>query len=50
MLLGALTEWIRNGAKYDEDGIAQPTGIEVRPKEIVMTGEDVQIPFSVRAT
>jgi mono/diheme cytochrome c family protein len=45
-----LVEWIRNGAKYDEDGIAQPTGIEVRPKEIVMTGEDVQIPFTVRAT
>jgi mono/diheme cytochrome c family protein len=45
-----LVEWIRNGAKYDEDGIAQPTGIEVRPKEVVMTGEDVRIPFTVRAT
>lgn len=45
-----LVEWIRSGAKYDEDGIAQPTGIEVRPKEVVMTGEDVRIPFTVRAT
>lgn len=45
-----LVEWIRDGAKYDEANIAQPTGIEVRPKEIVMTGEDVRIPFTVRAT
>jgi hypothetical protein len=45
-----LVEWIRNGAKYDEENIAQPTGIEVRPREIVMTGEDVRIPFTVRAT
>ena len=45
-----LVAWIRDGAKYDEETIAQPTGIEVRPKEIVMTGEDVRIPFTVRAT
>lgn len=45
-----LVEWIRNGAKYDEENIPQPTGIEVRPKEIVMTGEDVRVPFTVRAT
>ncbi len=45
-----LVEWIRNGAAYDADGIAQPTSIEVRPKELVMTGEDVRVPFTVRAT
>ncbi len=44
-----LLEWIRNGAKYDEENIARPAGIEVRPQEIVMTGGDVRIPFSVRA-
>ena len=45
-----LVEWIRDGAKFDEETVAQPTGIEVRPKEIVMTGEEVRIPFTVRAT
>jgi hypothetical protein len=45
-----LLEWIRGGALYDADGIATPTGIEVRPKQIVMTGADVRIPFTVRAT
>ena len=45
-----LVEWIRNGAPYDAENIAQPTGIEVRPKQLVMTGEDVRIPFTVRAT
>jgi mono/diheme cytochrome c family protein len=44
-----LVEWIRNGAKYDEGEIPQPTGIEVRPKQLVMTGEDIRIPVSVRA-
>jgi hypothetical protein len=45
-----LVAWIRDGAKYDGETIAQPTGIEVSPKEIVMTGGDVRIPFTVRAT
>lgn len=45
-----LVAWIRDGAKYDEENIAQPTGIEVRPKQVVMTGDDVRIPFTVRAT
>ena len=44
-----LIEWIRGGAKYDEDGIPQPTSIEVRPKQFVMTGADVRIPVTVRA-
>ncbi len=44
-----LVEWIRGGAHYDKGDIAQPTGIEVRPKQFVMTGGDVRIPISVRA-
>ncbi|MGJ8643519.1 MAG: PSD1 and planctomycete cytochrome C domain-containing protein [Luteolibacter sp.] len=44
-----LVEWIRGGAKYDEGEIAQPTGIEIEPKQVVMTGSDIHIPFSVRA-
>jgi len=45
-----LVGWIRDGAKFDEGEIASPTGIEVQPKEIVLTGSDVRIPFTVRAT
>ncbi|QTN33307.1 DUF1549 domain-containing protein [Akkermansiaceae bacterium] len=45
-----LVQWIRDGAKYDEDGIPQPTGIEIRPAEVVMTGKDIAIPFTVRAS
>lgn len=45
-----LVQWIRDGAKYDEGEIAEPTGIEVRPTQIVLTGADVKIPFSVRAS
>ncbi|MES2658922.1 MAG: PSD1 and planctomycete cytochrome C domain-containing protein [Verrucomicrobiota bacterium] len=45
-----LVGWIRNGANYDEGEIPQPTGIEVQPKQIVLTGSDVRIPFNVRAS
>ncbi len=45
-----LVGWIRNGADFDEAEIPQPTGIEVRPKQLVLTGSDVRIPFTVRAT
>ncbi len=45
-----LVGWIRDGAKFDEGEIPQPTGIEVRPKQVVMTGADVRIPFPVRAS
>ncbi|GAA5126709.1 PSD1 domain-containing protein [Luteolibacter yonseiensis] len=45
-----LVDWIRDGAEYDAGEIPQPTGIEVRPKQVVLTGQDVRIPFSVRAT
>ncbi len=45
-----LVQWIRDGAKFDEGEIPEPTGIEVRPAQVVMTGQDVEIPFTVRAT
>lgn len=45
-----LVEWIRNGALYDEGEIPQPTQIEVQPRQLVLTGSDVEIPFSVRAS
>ena len=44
-----LVGWIRDGAKFDEGDIAQPIGIEIRPAQVVMTGSDIQIPFTVRA-
>ena len=44
-----LLEWIRNGALYDEGEIPQPTQIEVQPRQLVLTGEDVRVPLSVRA-
>ncbi|MEY3898223.1 MAG: hypothetical protein RLZZ214_3744 [Verrucomicrobiota bacterium] len=45
-----LVGWIRDGARFDEGEIARPTGIEVQPKQLVLTGSDVRIPFTVRAT
>ena len=45
-----LVQWIRDGAKYDEGEIPQPTGIEIRPGELVLTGKDVRVPFTVRAS
>lgn len=45
-----LVEWIRNGAPFDQGEIAQPTAIQMEPKEVVMAGPDIQIPFTVRAT
>ncbi len=45
-----LVQWIRDGAKFDEGEIPQPTGIEIRPAQVVMTGKDVLIPFTVRAS
>jgi len=44
-----LIEWIRGGAKFDEGEIAKPTSIEVQPKQLVLTGPDVRIPFTIRA-
>jgi len=45
-----LLEWIRQGAPFDEAEIAQPTAIEVEPPQLLLTGSDVQVPFTVRAT
>ena len=45
-----LVQWIGDGAKFDEGEIPQPTGIEIRPSQVVMTGKDVRIPFTVRAS
>jgi len=45
-----LVAWIRNGAEYDADNIAHPTGITIEPPQVLMKGEDIRIPFTVRAT
>jgi Protein of unknown function (DUF1553)/Protein of unknown function (DUF1549)/Planctomycete cytochrome C len=45
-----LVEWIRSGAHYDADTIPQPVAIEVRPPQFVLTGENVRVPMTVRAT
>jgi len=45
-----LLQWIRDGANYDEGEIPQPTGIEVEPPQLVMKGDDIEIPLTVRAT
>ncbi len=44
-----LLEWIRHGADFDAGEISRPTGIEVLPKQLVLTGSDVRVPFTVRA-
>ena len=45
-----LVKWIRDGAKFDEGEIPVPTGIEVSPSQVVLTGKDVELPFTVRAS
>ena len=45
-----LVGWIRDGAAYDKDGIAEPLAIEVEPKQLLLTGRDVRVPFTVRAS
>jgi hypothetical protein len=45
-----LVNWIRGGALGDTGEIAHPTGIEVLPKQLLLTGEDIRMPLSVRAT
>ncbi|MGL5017970.1 MAG: DUF1549 and DUF1553 domain-containing protein, partial [Luteolibacter sp.] len=44
-----LVGWIRAGAEFDKAEIPSPEEIEVRPKQLVLTGSDVRVPFSVRA-
>lgn len=45
-----LVSWIRDGANYDAGEIPQPTGIEVQPRQLVLTGSDIRVPFTVRAS
>jgi hypothetical protein len=45
-----ILEWIANGAKDDVPGIANVTGIEVYPKQIVLEGKDATQQITVRAT
>jgi len=45
-----LLNWIRQGAEYDQGEIAKPTGITVEPAQVVLKGEDLQTPFTVKAT
>ena len=45
-----LVSWIRDGANDDAGEIPKPTGIEVRPKQLLLTGSDVRVPFTVRAS
>jgi hypothetical protein len=45
-----LVEWIRGGAVIDDDSkIPHPTSITLDPPQLVMKGEDIKIPFTVRA-
>ena len=44
-----LVAWIRDGAQFDQGEIAKPASIDVQPKQLVLTGADVRIPFTVRA-
>ncbi len=45
-----LVEWINNGSSYDTGEIPQPLKIEIQPQKLLLTGPDVRIPFTVRAT
>ena len=45
-----LVGWIQNGAVYDVGEIPHPRQIEIQPKQLLLTGPDVRIPFTVRAT
>jgi hypothetical protein len=45
-----LLAWIRDGALGDAGEIAQPVKIDVEPKQLLLTGEDIRVPLSVRAT
>jgi hypothetical protein len=44
-----LVEWIRAGAEYDKDGIPSPPASRSSPPTR-LTGSDVRVPFTVRAT
>lgn len=45
-----LVEWIRSGAGIDDDSkIPQPTSITLEPPQLVLKGQDIKIPFTVKA-
>jgi mono/diheme cytochrome c family protein len=44
-----LVAWIRGGAEYDGADIALPVAIDVEPGQLVMTGDGMEIPLTVRA-
>ncbi|WP_226895416.1 PSD1 and planctomycete cytochrome C domain-containing protein [Luteolibacter marinus] len=45
-----LVDWIRSGAEYDQGEIARPTGITIEPSQLVLQGEGLETPFTVKAT
>jgi hypothetical protein len=45
-----LLEWIKSGAAYDADDIPRPTAIELLPEQLVLTGDGIRVPLTVRAT
>lgn len=45
-----LVEWIRDGANYDAGEIPLPTRITVAPTQLVLTGPEIAVPFSVTAS
>lgn len=45
-----LVAWIKDGAEYDQGEIAKPTGIVVEPPQVVLKGEGLETPYTVKAT
>ncbi|WP_075090839.1 PSD1 and planctomycete cytochrome C domain-containing protein [Haloferula sp. BvORR071] len=45
-----LVAWIRDGAEYDQGEIAKPTGVTIEPPQVVLKGEGLETPYTVRAT
>lgn len=45
-----LVAWIKDGAEYDQGEIAKPTGIVIEPPQVVLKGEGLETPYTVKAT
>ena len=45
-----LVAWIKSGGEYDQGEITKPTGITIEPPQLVLKGEDLETPFTVKAT
>ncbi|WP_367875304.1 PSD1 and planctomycete cytochrome C domain-containing protein [Luteolibacter sp. Populi] len=45
-----LVAWIKDGAEYDQGEIAAPTGIAIEPPQVVLKGEGLETPYTVKAT